>query len=134
MKEIYNLLNKVQLEDKEFIELEASEFEKAQVKKKLQKRLTKKKKRGGRWRQFAVAALFIGLSGTILGFTFPAQAGTIPIVSDIFKFIDGDRASLYENYKEFSTAVELSDKSKGVEITINDAIYDGEAIFVHFCH
>ena len=132
MKEIYKLLNKVQLDDKEFIELEASEFEKAQVKKRLQQSISKKKKMGGRWRQVAVAALFIGLSGMILGFTFPAQAGTIPIVRDIFKFIDGDRASLYENYKEFSTAVELSDKSKGVEITINDAIYDGETIFVTY--
>jgi len=76
--------------------------------------------------------LFIGLSGAILGYTFPANAGSIPIVRNIFQFIDGERYSLYENYKEFSTAIELSDVSKGVEISINDALYDGETIFVTY--
>ncbi|MFJ7951436.1 DUF4179 domain-containing protein [Lysinibacillus sp. NPDC096418] len=130
MKEIYKLLNDVQLDEKEFVELEASEFEKAQMKNQLKQRMLKKKKRGSWWQQIAIASLFIGLSGTILGFTFPAQAGSIPIVRDIFKFIDGDRAALYENYKEFSTAIGLTDKSKGIEITLNDAIYDGETITV----
>jgi len=132
MKGIYKFFNDVQLDKKEFIELDVSDFEKAQVKKRLKQSLKKKKKGVRRWRQIAVAFLFIGLSGTILGYTFPAQAGSIPIVRDIFKFIDGDRASLYENYKEFSTAIELSDKSKGVEISINDAVYDGETIFITY--
>lgn len=130
MKEIYKLLNEIQLDDKEFIELEANEFEKAQMKKQLKQRMTKKKKRGSWWRQIAIASIFIGLSGTILGFTFPAQAGSIPIVGDIFKFIDEDRAALYENYKEFSTEIGLSDESKGIDITLNDAIYDGETMTV----
>lgn len=130
MKDIYKLLNEVQLDEKEFVELEASDIEKAQMKNQLKQRMTKKKKRGSWWRQFAVASLFIGLSGTILGFTFPAQAGSIPIVRDIFKFIDADRAALYENYKEFSTVIGLSDESKGIEITLNDAIYDGETMTV----
>ncbi|MFJ7734931.1 DUF4179 domain-containing protein [Lysinibacillus sp. NPDC097287] len=130
MKDIYKLLNDVQLDDTEFVELEASDIEKAQMKSQLKQRMTKKKKRGSWWRQIAVAFFFLGLSGTILGFTFPAQAGSIPIVRDIFKFIDGDRAALYENYKEFSTAIGLSDESKGIKITLNDAIYDGETITV----
>ncbi|KOS69239.1 hypothetical protein AEA09_12210 [Lysinibacillus contaminans] len=130
MKDIYKLLNDVQLDENEFVELEVSDIEKAQMKKQLKQRITKKKKRGNWWGQFAVASLLIGLSGTILGFTFPAQAGSIPIVRDIFKFIDGDRAAFYENYKEFSTAIGLSDESKGIEITMNDAIYDGETMTV----
>lgn len=130
MKEIYKLLNDVQLDEKEFVELEVSDIEKAQMKNQLKQRMTKKEKRGSWWQQLAVASLFIGLSGTILGFTFPAQAGSIPIVRDIFKLIDADRAALYENYKEFSTAIGLSDESKGIEITLNDAIYDGETMTV----
>lgn len=76
--------------------------------------------------------LFMGLSGALIGYTFPAHAGSIPIVKNIFQFIDGDRSFLYENYKEFSTAIELSEMSKGVEITINDALYDGETIFITY--
>jgi len=131
MKGIYKFFNDVQLDKKEFTELDVSEFEKAQVKKRLKQSLKKKKKRV-RWPQIAVAMLFIGLSGAILGYTFPANAGSIPIVRNIFQFIDGERYSLYENYKEFSTAIELSDVSKGVEISINDALYDGETIFVTY--
>ncbi|MGE7112117.1 DUF4179 domain-containing protein [Lysinibacillus sp. NPDC047702] len=131
MKGIYKFFNDVQLDNKEFTELDVSEFEKAQVKKRLKQSLKKKKKRV-RWSQIAVAMLFIGLSGAILGYTFPANAGSIPIVRNIFQFIDGERSSLYENYKEFSTAIELSDVSKGVEISINDALYDGETIFVTY--
>ncbi|WP_431027222.1 DUF4179 domain-containing protein [Lysinibacillus sp. LZ02] len=132
MKEIYKAFNDIELDQTEFIELEVHDIEKARVKKYLQQTMTKKKKRNGWLPRFAIASILFVIGGIGVGLAFPASAGSIPIVRDIFKFIDGDRSALYENYKEFSTEVLLTEKSKGIEITINDAIYDGETVFITY--
>ncbi|MFC7679003.1 DUF4179 domain-containing protein [Paenibacillus sp. GCM10028914] len=132
-EQLYKLLNEVELDEKEFTQLEVNDIEKAKFKNQLKQRIVKKKrKRMGRVQAVVVASLVMGISATLIGLAYPAYAGSIPIVRDIFKFIDGDRAGLYENYKQFSTAIGISEKSKGVEITINDAIYDGESIVLTY--
>ena len=75
MKEIYKLLNEVQLDEKEFVELDASDIEKAQVKNQLKQRITKKKKSKSWMKQLVAATLVIGLSGTVLGLAYPTYAG-----------------------------------------------------------
>lgn len=132
MKEIYKIFNDIELNETEFIELDVNDIEKAQVKKSLQQKITKNKKRKRMLPRFAVASLLFFSCCIGVGLAFPAYAGSIPIVKDIFQFIDGDRSALYENYKEFSTEIGLMEKSKGIEITMNDIIFDGETIFATY--
>lgn len=132
MKEIYKTFNDVELDEKEFIELDVNDIEKAQVKKYLHQKITKKKTRRKWLPRIAVASLLFIICGIGIGLAFPAYAGSIPIVRDIFKFIDGDRSALYENYKEFSTEVGITEKSKGIDITMNDVIFDGETILATY--
>lgn len=132
MKEIYKTFNDIELDEMEFIELEVTDIEKAQVKKYLHQKITMKKKQSRWLPSFAVASLLFIICSIGIGLAFPAYAGSIPIVRDIFKFIDGDRSALYENYKEFSTDVGLIEKSKGIEITMNDVIFDGETILATY--
>ncbi|MCM3409662.1 DUF4179 domain-containing protein [Metabacillus litoralis] len=132
MKDIYELLNDIDIDENEFEEMEVSEFEKARVKKTLKKSLNQKKKMKGWKRNISAAAMIVGLSASAFGLTFPAYAGNIPVIGDIFRFLDNGRTGLYDNYKEYSTEVNMTEESKGISVTINDAIYDGKTVSVTY--
>ena len=132
MKDIYELLNEIDIDEKEFEEMEVTELEKAKVKKELKKSLHEKKK-GKSWkRNIAAAAVIIGLSASTFGLTFPATAGNIPVIGDIFRFLDNGRTGLYDEYKEYSTEINMAEESKGITVTINDAIYDGKTVSITY--
>ncbi|MFJ7935319.1 DUF4179 domain-containing protein [Sporosarcina sp. NPDC096371] len=132
MKDIYGLLNDVDVDDNGFEEMEVTEFEKTKVKSTLKKSITKKKKRMGWKMNVAAAAVVIGLSTATIGLTFPAYAGNIPIIGDIFRFLDNEKTGLYDNYKEYSTEMNLTQESNGIKITINDAVFDGETVAITY--
>lgn len=132
MKDIYELLNDVNVDDKEFEEMEVTEFEKAKVKRTLKKSMINKKKRMGWKKNIAAAAMVVGLSTAALGLAFPAYAGNIPVIGDIFKFLDNDRTGMYDSYKEFSTELNLTQESNGIKMTINDAVYDGKTVAITY--
>ncbi|WP_318618306.1 DUF4179 domain-containing protein [Sporosarcina sp. YIM B06819] len=132
MKDIYELLNDVNVDDHEFEEMTVTEFEKAKVKSALKKSISKKNKRRGWKMNVAAAALVVGLSTVTIGLTFPAYAGNIPIIGDIFRFLDNEKTGLYDNYKEYSTEMNLTQDSNGIKITINDAVFDGETVAITY--
>ena len=132
MKDIYKLLNDLDVDDHEFEEKAVTEFEKAKVKSALKRSITKKKKRMGWKMNAAAAAIVIGLSTATVGLAFPAYAGNIPVIGDIFRFLDFGETGLYDNYKEYSTEMNLIQESNNIKITINDAIYDGETVAITY--
>ncbi|EEM78519.1 ECF-type sigma factor negative effector [Bacillus thuringiensis serovar pondicheriensis BGSC 4BA1] len=92
---------------------------------------TKKKMRS--WKKgVAAASILVGVSVAMLGIGFPTYAGGLPIVGDIFRFLDNGRTGLYENYKEFSTELNMTRESNGVKVTINDAVFDGRTITITY--
>lgn len=132
MKDIYELLNDVSIDDNEFEEMEVTEFEKAKVKSDFKKSIMMKKKRKSWKWNVAAAAIVLGISATTLGVTFPAYAGNIPIIGDIFRFLDNGKTGLYDNYKEYSSELNMTQISNGIQITINDAVFDGESVAITY--
>ncbi|MGQ0440723.1 DUF4179 domain-containing protein, partial [Bacillus sp. B-TM1] len=55
-----------------------------------------------------------------------------PIVGDIFRFLDNGRTGVYENYKEFSTELNMMRESNGVKVTLNDAIFNGRTVTITY--
>lgn len=132
MKDIYELLNDVSIDDNEFEEMNVTESEKATVKNTLKRSITKKKKRMGWKLNVVAAAAVIGVTITTVGLTFPAYAGNIPIIGDIFRFLDNGKTGLYDDYKEYSTEMNLTQESNGITITVNDAVFDGETVAITY--
>ncbi|MCG7343753.1 DUF4179 domain-containing protein [Sporosarcina sp. ACRSL] len=131
-KDIYQLLNDLDFDESEVEDIEISEFDKAKVKKEVKMALRKKRKRHG-WKMKVVAAVVIGgLSVSALGIAFPAYAGNVPVIGDIFRFLDNGRTGIYDNYQEYSSTVNMTKESNGVTITINDAIYDGKTVLLTY--
>jgi hypothetical protein len=132
MKDVYELLNDIGIDEQEFVEMEVDDFEKAKVKRALKESINKKKKIKGWKKNAAAAAVIVGLSAATFGMTFPAYAVSIPVIGDIFRFLDNGRSGLYEDYKQYSTELNMTQESNGIKITINDAIYDGKTVSLTF--
>lgn len=132
MKDIYKLLNDVKMDDSDFEEMDVTEFEKAKVKSTLKKSIIRKQKRKCWKMPVVAAAIVLSLSVTTIGLAFPAYAGNIPIIGDIFRFLDNEKTGVYDNYKEFSTEMNLIQESNGVKMTINDAVFDGKTVAVTY--
>lgn len=131
-KDIYQLLNEMDFNDSEMEEMEITEFDRAKAKKKLKASIRGKRKKQG-WKMKVVAAVAVcGLAVSTLSLAFPAHAGNIPIIGDVFRFLDNGRTGIYDNYQEYSSAVNLTEESDGVKITINDAIYDGKTVLLTY--
>ncbi|MED3123086.1 DUF4179 domain-containing protein [Bacillus wiedmannii] len=132
MKDIYELLNNIDIDEKEIEEIEASEIEKEKVKRNVKQSIRTKKKMKSWKKGVAAASILVGLSFATLGIGFPTYAGGLPLVGDIFRFLDNGRTGLYENYKEFSTELNMTRESNGVKVTINDAVFDGRTITITY--
>lgn len=127
MKDVYELLNEIDIDESEFIEMEVSEFEKEKVKKCIKQSKKKKKKTG--WKtKVAVASIIFTLSGAIFSMAFPTYAGSLPIIGDVFKFLGDDKLGLYTNYKEYSKEMNMTEESNGIKITVNDVVFDGRTV------
>ncbi|PEJ10827.1 DUF4179 domain-containing protein [Bacillus wiedmannii] len=132
MKDIYELLNDIDIDQKELEEIEASEIEKEKAKRNVKQSIRTKKKMKSWKKGVAAASILVGLSFATLGIGFPTYAGGLPLVGDIFRFLDNGRTGLYENYKEFSTELNMTRESNGVKVTINDAVFDGRTITITY--
>ncbi|UII56129.1 DUF4179 domain-containing protein [Cytobacillus spongiae] len=146
MKDIYELLNDINIDENEFKEMEVSELEKAKVKNTLKRSINKKRKMKSWKKNVAVASILVSLSATTFGLTFPAYAKNIPVIEDIFRFIDNGRTEssidsndvkdeekgLYYNYKKFSNEINITKESNGVKITVNDAVFDGKTVSITY--
>ena len=128
MKDIYELLNDVEIDENEMDIIDVSEFEKENVKKHLRKSL--KKNKGWKKKSLIAAALCCVVIGSVgaVGITNPAYAAEIPVVGDIFRLLDNGRTGVYDKYKENANEINVTKESNGVAITIKDAIFDGKTI------
>lgn len=132
MKDIYELLNQVEVEESEIPEAEISELEKKRIKKNLRNKINTKEIHKG---LIAVAITFLIISGVgVIGAVNPAIAKDIPFIGDIFKvmkdcYYRGAMVEAFDGYKDYSDDINLVQESNGVKITIRDCVFDGKTIF-----
>ncbi len=131
MKDIYELLNDVDIDENDFVEMEVTETERQELKSSLKKSIRRRRK-GISWKKTAAAAALAGLSVITIGLAFPAYAANIPVVGDIFRFLEGGTTGIYDKYKENSTEIALSKESHGIEVSLNDAVFDGKTVAITY--
>ena len=128
MKDIFDLLDTIQIEESQIDEKSVSEIERKRVKRSVMKSMKKKRYMKNGLVAVAVCGLVIcGVGG--IGVINPAYASDIPIVGDIFRFLDRSENSTYDKYKEYSHEVNYTKESNGIEITIKDTVFDGKTIY-----
>lgn len=135
--DIYELLNDLNIEEDEFTELPADELESRRVKNAVLQRIEAEKNQGhrtrGRWAKTAAAcalAALVGVSG--FGLALPTYAREVPVVGDIFRYLDNGRTGKYELYKESAVAIDISRENENARITLNDGIFDGNTLYLTY--
>lgn len=137
MKDIYELFNDMDVDVNEFEEVEADELERARVKKMVRERIKQSDNPGG-WKKrikgkglaAAIVIMAAGIGG--LGLAFPAYAREVPVVGDIFRFLDGGRSGVYDLYKESALDIDMAKADNGIEVTLNQGVYDGKTLVLTY--
>ena len=124
MKDIYELLNYVEIEDEEIPEVDSYRIEKERVKNNLSKILKKRRYKKSAVRAATICCVLISSVG-IFGIKYPTYAADMPIVGDIFRFLDNGRTGAFDKYQENSDGINITKEDKGISITIRDAVFDG---------
>lgn len=122
-REIYELLNNIEIDENDFVEVEVSELERMKIKKKLKKSIKKKN-----YKKYVTAAgivLSIGM-GTIT--MQPALAYNIPILGDLLL----DREIKNNIYKDYAEIIGETKEHGGVKVTLNSAVIDENKLAVSF--
>ena len=129
-KDVYDHLNDMEMDVRQFKIEEVSDAEKAKVKMDLKRKIRKPKP--VRWRKMAAAAsISIGLSSAALfGLSFTSFAQEIPIIGHVFKWFNDD--GFYESYLENSNALAMTQEDNGISMTVNEAIFDGKTLYVTY--
>jgi hypothetical protein len=57
----------------------------------------------------------------------------LPIIGNIFEFFSNESKSyVFDEYNQYSTEIGTTKESNGVEITITNAVYDGESVTIAY--
>ncbi|MFD1020422.1 DUF4179 domain-containing protein [Thalassobacillus hwangdonensis] len=129
-KGIYDLLNDIEIDVTEYEDSNVSELEKRKVKMRLRKEVKAKKKRGWRNKLAAASIAFALLSSTMVGVSYTSYADDIPFLGSIFKHFNNQ--GLYDHHEENSTVLELEEKYNGLIMTVNEAVFAGDTVFITF--
>lgn len=139
MKDIYELFNDMDMDMNEFEEVEADELERARVKKMVRERIAQSGNSGGlekrgKSRAWAAAVAIVIMAAGIggLGLAFPAYAKEVPVVGDIFRFLDGGRRGVYDLYAESALDIDMVKADNGIEVALNQGVYDGKTLVLTY--
>ena len=136
MKNVYEWLQEIPADEEAMREAEqaaeVTDLEKARVKSYVRRHSGAGNARRGRkqaaWAAAAVILLSVGSVGYI-GVAHPAYAAEIPIVGDIFRFLDNGRTGAYDLYQANANELNMTKEDKGIAITIKEAVFDGRTVF-----
>lgn len=127
MKDIYEILNDIDIDEKEFEEDNVTEADKCRVKLNLRKAIAKKKLSGKR--KAAVAASIIFLIGFSIIAVKPALAKGIQIINNLF---NKSLVSVNEQYKDYIDVIGKTKSDKGIDVTLESVIADDNGLFLNF--
>lgn len=126
MKDIYDLLNGIEVHVSG--EMEASAWEKEKIKRNVKISMEKRKKRS--WKRILIAASFTLLlfAGSLFGLSFTTLADESSFLSSIYNLF----SKTYDKFAAEAQPLNLVAEDNEVKISIEDAVFDGKNFFVTF--
>lgn len=132
MKDIYEMVNDIEVDESEFEEFEVSEIEKERTKKNLRKSLKneelKGKKRLNKKKIAVVAAITIFCATTAIAIK-PAIAANIPIIGELFK---KNLVSVNKQYADYIDMIGKTKSCEGIDVTFESAAADDNMLMLNF--
>lgn len=132
MKDIYEMINDIEIDESEFQEFQVSEIEKGRTKKNLRKSLKneelKHKKRLNKKKIAVVAAITIFCATTAVAIK-PAIAANIPIIGELFK---KNLVSVNKQYADYIDMIGKTKSCEGIDVTFESAAADDNMLMLNF--
>lgn len=126
MKDIYEVLNDIDIDENEFEEIFVDDIEKERVKKNLRKSIGKKRLMNKK-KICAAAITFVVMSSAIIA--KPALAINIPIIGELFK---KNLVSVNKDYVNYIETIGKTKSYKGIDVTFESAVADKNTLFLSF--
>lgn len=127
MKDIYEMLNDINIDESELHEVSVSQDEKNRIKNDVRKSIIKK--RFSNKKKIAIAASLSFILVFSLIAVKPAIASGIPIIGDLIKNTFMNLNSEYANYVD---VIGKTKSSEGIDVTFESAIADDNMLFLNF--
>ena len=130
-KEIYDLLNDMDINLDRYEKEELSDFEKNKYKKDINKRINKEKKKPNSWRK----RIIVIAASLIILFAFSkTEVGknTYAIASELFaniKYGVKEGLGFVDDIDKYSSKIGLVSESEGIKLKLNDVIVDRDEIY-----
>lgn len=127
MKKLFKQFDKLKI-DTDLEPMELNELEKARVKQNVL-RSTKK----NRMPKIASATVAVAAATFItFGVAFPTLAAKLPIVGNLFESFADEKSYVFDKFADYSSDIGITKESNGIQVTVTDAIYDGENITIAY--
>lgn len=125
MKDIYELLNDLEIDENEIFELESDDIEKKKIKDRLNKSI-KRKFAYKRYVTVALITMVIGISSLFI--VKPAFAYDIPIIGEMLR----EHINKNTNYLEYFNVIGKTKSAGGIDITFEQAALDDNMLLLSF--
>lgn len=127
MKDIYEMLNAINIDESELYEVPVSQEEKNKIKQNIRKSIAKKTFPNKKNIAIVASLSFILLSSAII--IKPALASGIPIIGDLIK---NDLINLNSEYASYVDSIGKTKSNGGIDVTFESAIADDNKLFLSF--
>ena len=130
MKDVYELLNDLNIQDSQLNEVYVSDFEKKKLLRDVKKQIRLKKKRT--WQRSLLANVMVAgiIVTSVIGLSFTSYAKEVPFLNSIYQFFNHD--GHYNGYEEQATVLQLTQESNGIKMTVENAVFDGNTLFLTY--
>jgi len=127
MKDIYEMLNDIDTNEKEFESASVNEIERIRIKINLKKAIGHKKMMIRKKVSIAAAITFICIASLIA--VKPTLATNIPIINQLFK---KDLINVNKQYADYMDTIGITKSCKGIDVTFESAVADDNIIFLNY--
>lgn len=127
MKNLYKQLDKLKT-DTDMQPMDVSELEKARIK----QNVLRNKKKTHRPKVASAAVAVVAASCISFGVAFPTLAAKLPIVGSLFESFVDDNSYVFDKFADYTSDIGITKESNGIQITVTDAVYDGENITIAY--
>lgn len=128
MKDIFDYLNEVNIDENEYIECEVSELDRKRGKNKLKNSLNiNRRKKHTKIVAIVAASLLVAITSIVVA--KPVWAENIPIIGDLIKKSLEERNDKYEDY---INVVGKTTSDNGIDITLESFAMDQNKFFLQF--
>ena len=127
MKNLYKQFDKLKM-DTDLQPIDVNELEKARIK----QHVLRNKKKNYMPKIASVAVAVVAASCITFGVAFPTLAAKLPIVGNLFESFVDDKSYVFDEFADYASDVGVTKESNGIQVTVTDAVYDGENITIAY--